>query len=165
LDNVKDRKENHLSKPKKPKATKTVKHEPTLDLGTERMVAPPAGQQKDKKARAARVYRVNPKLANKASELTAPQTIAIFEVLSHHKDGLTAAQIEEKLSKLGFQSKNPTAVIGAVLYDLRKGVASCKIANLVELVKSEAAPAEKKPKSAKPKAAKAAPAPAPTPAA
>ena len=158
MDNVKDRKENHLSKPKKPK---TVKHNPTiptLDLGAERMVAPPAGQPK---ARSARVYRVNPKLANKASELTAPQTIAIFEVLSHSKDGLTAAQIGEKLSKLGFQSKNPTAVIGAVLYDLRKGVASCKIANLVELVKSEAAPAEKKPNSAKPKAAKAAPAPTP----
>jgi hypothetical protein len=157
--NVNSRKDNHLSKPKKPKA---VKHEPTLDLGTERMVTPPAGQPKDKKARAARVYRINPKLATKGAELTAPQTSAIFQTLADNPLGLTAEQIEQKVAKLGFKSKNPKSVIGACLYDLRKGVASCKIANLVEIVKPEAAPTEKKPKSAKPKAE---PAPAQTPAA
>jgi hypothetical protein len=141
LDNVKDRKENHLSKPKKPKATKTVKHEPTLDLGTERMVAPPAGQPKDKKARSPRVYRANPKLAAKASELTAPQTLTIYQTLADNPQGLTAEQIEQKVAKLGFKSKNPSAVISACLYDLRKGVASCKIANLVEIAE--------KPKAAK----------------
>ncbi len=117
------------------------------------------------RTRSARVYRVNPKLANKASELTAPQTTAIFEVLAHHRDGLTAEQIQQKLSKLGFKSKNPPAVIAACLYDLRKGVCSCKIANLVEIVeKPKAAPAAKKPKSTKPKADASQPAPAPTPA-
>jgi hypothetical protein len=152
--NVNSRKDNHLSKPKKPKA---VKHEPTLDLGTERMVTPPAGQPK---ARSARVYRVNPKLAAKASELTAAQTLTIFQTLADNPQGLTAEQIEQKVAKLGFKSKNPSAVISACLYDLRKGVASCKTANLIEIVKLEAAPSEKKPKSAKPKTA-----PAPTPAA
>ena len=94
-------------------------------------------------ARAPRVYRVNPKLAKEAAKLTAPQTAAIYEVLAHNRDGLTAEQIREKLTKLGFTSKNPPAVIAACLYDLRKGVASCKTPNLVELVKPEAAPAAK----------------------
>jgi len=160
---------NRLSKPKKPKAIKTATI-PTLDLGTERMVAPPAGQPKAKKiaepkARSARVYRVNPKLAKEAEKLTAPQTTAIYKVLSHNRDGLTAEQIREKLVKLGFKSKNPPAVIGAALYDLRKGVCSAKAAGpgLVEIVgKPEAAPAEKKPKSTKPKTEAT---PAPTPAA
>jgi hypothetical protein len=101
-----------------------------------------AKTEKPKKAPGARapcLYRVNPKLAARASELTAPQTAAIYEVLARNRDGLTAEQIREKLTKLGFKSKNPPAVIAACLYDLRKGVASCKTANLVELVK----PAEK----------------------
>jgi hypothetical protein len=117
-------------------------------------------------ARTPRVYRINPKLAKEAEKLTAPQTAAIYGVLAHAKDGLTAKQIEEKVLKLGFKSKNPPSVVAACLYDLRHGVCSAKAAgvSLVEIVEQpKGASAEKK--STKPKAKGTQPAPAPTPAA
>jgi hypothetical protein len=108
--------------------------------------------------RSARVYQINPKLADEAAKLTAPQAVAVYGVLARNKNGLTAEQILEKLAgdKKFMASKNPSAMVGTNLYDLRKGTGVVKTANLIEIVgKPEGAPTEKKPKSTKPKAAKA----------
>jgi hypothetical protein len=106
-------------------------------------------------ARSARVYRVVEKLAGKAAEITAPQAKAVYQVLSHSKNGLTAPQILEKLKET-FPSKQPAGVVAATLYDLRRGSGVCSKVGpgLVEI--AEAAPAAKK--STKPKAAQPAPA-------